>query len=226
MKKLAIALSITLTLAFTPSAQAVPPFLAVAPDHNFGYVRTLFKHWTDVLHDGCTTRKEVLMMEARVDPVKSSNCYLSGGQWIDPYSGNLITSSRSLDIDHLVPLAEVWRSGGYAWTPQEREYYANDVFDYRTLIAVSASLNRQKSDNDIANWQPPGGYMSGCEYTKEWIAVKLRYSLSVDPAENTYLQSQIKACKITDIKVEILSGFGNPSAPKVNLKKKVVKKKP
>ena len=225
MKKLAIACCISLILATTPSAHAVPPTLAVAADHNTGYARSLFKHWTDVLHDGCTTRKEVLLQEAVTPPNKSANCYLSGGQWIDPYSGNKITQYSKTDIDHLVPLAEVWRSGGYAWTATEREYYANDIFDYRTLIAVSPSLNREKSDQDIANWQPPGGYMAGCQYVKDWIAVKLRYTLSVDPAENSYLQTQIKACKITDIKVQVLPGFGNPSAPKVNLKKKVVKKK-
>ena len=225
MKKIAVALSLTLTLVFTPSANAVPPTLAVAPDHNFGYARSLFKLWTDVLHDGCTARKEVLLQEAVVAPNKSANCFITGGEWIDPYSGNRITQYSKIDIDHLVPLAEVWRSGGYAWTPQEREYYANDVFDYRTLIAVSPSLNREKSDQDIAQWQPPGGYMAGCNYVKDWIAVKLRYSLSVDSAENTYLQTQIKACKISDIKVEVLKGFGNPSAPKINLKKKVVKKK-
>ena len=224
MKRLAIALCISLTLAFTPSANAVPPTLTVAPDREYGYNRSLFKHWINVLNDGCDTRKEVLIMEAVTDPIKTGNCTLVGGSWVDPYSGREITNPRQLDIDHLVPLAEVWRSGGYSWTPQEREFYANDVFDYRTLVAVSASLNRQKSDFDIANWRPPGGYMAGCEYVKEWIAVKLRFSLSVDPAENTYLQSQIKSCKITDIKVEVLKGFGNPAALKASIKKKVVKK--
>ena len=67
--------------------------------------------------------------------------------------------------------------------------------------------------------------MAGCNYVKDWIAVKLRYSLTVDPAENVYLQTQIKACKITDIKVSVLPGFGNPAAPKVNLKKKSLIKK-
>ena len=67
--------------------------------------------------------------------------------------------------------------------------------------------------------------MAGCEYVKEWIAVKLRFSLSVDPQENAYLQTQIKTCKITDIQVKALPGFGNPTAPKVNLKKKAVVKK-
>jgi hypothetical protein len=224
MKKLAIALSISLTLALTPSAQAYPPTLAVAPDHIGGYLRALFPTWKDVLHDGCTARKEVLLQEAVVAPKIGSGCYLIGGEWIDPYSGKRMTRYSEVQIDHLVPLAEVWRSGGYAWTPAEREYYANDIFNHQTLIAVSGSLNEQKSDSDIAHWQPPGGYMAGCNYVKDWIEVKMRYSLSVDPVENTYLQSAIKSCKITDINVTPLPGFGNPSAPKVSLKKKVIKK--
>ena len=224
MRKLALLLSLTITFAFTPSAHAIPPTLSVAPDHIGGYQRALFSTWLDVLHDGCTARKEVLIQEAVIAPSKGAGCYLTGGEWIDPYSGNKMTKYSSVQIDHLVPLAEVWRSGGYAWTAAERAYYANDIFDPRTLIAVSGRLNEQKSDSDIANWQPPGGYMAGCQYVKDWIAVKLRYSLSVDPVENTYLQAQIKECKITDIKVTPLQGFGNPSAPKVNLKKKVVKK--
>jgi hypothetical protein len=220
MKKLAVSLSITLAITFTPSAYAVSPTLPVAPDHIGGYQRALFPTWKDVLHDGCTARKEVLIAEAVVPPKIGSGCFLIGGEWIDPYSGRTLTKYSQVQIDHLVPLAEVWRSGGYAWTAAEREYYANDIYDPRTLIAVSGSLNEQKSDSDIANWQPPGGYMAGCNYVKDWIAVKLRYSLTVDPAENAYLQTQIKACKITDIKVNILPGFGNPAAPKINLKKK------
>ena len=225
MRKVAILLALILTATFAPTANAIPPILPVAPDHIGGYQRSLFPTWLDVLHDGCTARKEVLMQEAVIAPKKEANCFLAGGEWIDPYSGNKLTKYSQVQIDHLVPLAEVWRSGGYAWSAQERAYYANDIFDHRTLIAVSGRLNVQKSDSDIANWQPPGGYMAGCQYVKDWIAVKLRYSLSVDPYENAYLQNQIKACKITDIQVAVLSGFGNPSAPKVNLKKKANTKK-
>jgi len=146
MKKLAITLTIALTLAAIPSAKAIPPILAVAPDHIGGYQRALFPTWKDVLHDGCTARKEVLMQEAVIAPKGGSGCYLIGGEWIDPYSGKKLTKYNQVQIDHLVPLAEVWRSGGYSWTATEREYYANDIFDHRTLIAVSGTLNEQKSD--------------------------------------------------------------------------------
>jgi hypothetical protein len=225
MKRLSIALIVALLISNLPSASAVAPILPVTADRTTGYARSLFKHWTDVLHDGCTARKEVLLQEAITPPKVSANCFITGGVWIDPYSGNKITQYSKIDIDHLVPLAEAWRSGAYAWSAAEREFYANDIADYRTLVAVSPHLNREKSDQDISQWQPTGGYMAGCEYVKEWIAVKLRFSLSVDPQESAYLQTQIKACKITDIQVKVLPGFGNPAAPRVNLKKKSVVKK-
>ncbi|MFF7551180.1 DUF1524 domain-containing protein [Streptomyces canus] len=62
--------------------------------------------------------------------------------------------ARALDIDHLVPLAEAWESGASTWTAKERETYANDLDDPRALIAVSATSNRSKPDQDPATWTP------------------------------------------------------------------------
>jgi hypothetical protein len=57
-------------------------------------------------------------------------------------------------IDHVVPLAEAWRSGAAAWNADQRERFANDLVDPQ-LIAVSASSNRSKGDQDPAEWKPP-----------------------------------------------------------------------
>jgi hypothetical protein len=50
----------------------------------------------------------------------------------------------------LVPLAESWDSGASQWTAKEREAYANDLGDDRSLIAVTAATNRSKADQDPA----------------------------------------------------------------------------
>ena len=42
-----------------------------------------------------------------------------------------------------------------------------------TLIAVSATSNRSKGDQDPVSWQPPAaGYR--CTYATDWIALKTR----------------------------------------------------
>lgn len=67
---------------------------------------------------------------------------MTGGEWYSPYDDRHITGAPGVDIDHLVPLAEAWDSGAYAWTAKEREAYAYDLGDARALIAVSAASNR------------------------------------------------------------------------------------
>ena len=94
-------------------AQGASLSLVTAPDYESGYNRSAFRHWIDADKDGCNTRAEVLIEEAIVKPKVGKNCALSGGKWRSQYDKLVTTNSGALDIDHLVPLAEAWRSG--AW---------------------------------------------------------------------------------------------------------------
>lgn len=108
--------------------------------------------------------------------------------------------ARRAVIDHLVPLAESWDSGASTWTPAERQAYANDLDDPRALLAVSATSNRCKADQDPTTWQPPAeGYR--WTYATDWIAIKTRWGLTVDPAEQTALTSVLDGCPDTVIEV-------------------------
>ncbi|WP_375545645.1 GmrSD restriction endonuclease domain-containing protein [Janibacter hoylei] len=49
------------------------------------------------------------------------------GDWYSEYDGASFTDGSDLDIDHVVPLAEAWRSGADSWSAQEREDFANDL---------------------------------------------------------------------------------------------------
>ena len=125
----------------------------------------------------------------------AKGCRVVAGQWEDPYTGRVFTNPRSLDIDHFIPLAEVHRSGGHAWTPAERRRYANDLSNPDTLIAVWKSANRSKGDRDPAYWLPPNQAYR-CEYLKTWVALKRHWRLVADPVEARFLAAS--ACPSTE----------------------------
>ncbi|MFB8084995.1 HNH endonuclease family protein [Streptomyces sp. NPDC055992] len=178
-----------LTLPLADALRALP----VADEERAGYERTKFKHWVDADKDGCNTRNEVLLAEAVVAPEQGARCKLSGGQWYSPYSNTYVDNPSGLDIDHLVPLAESWDSGASAWTPAEREAYANDLDEDRSLIAVTAATNRSKADQDPAQWMPP--YQPyHCQYLTDWIATKLRWQLTIDNTERNTLTQATTTC--------------------------------
>ncbi len=77
-------------------------------------------------------------------------------------------------------------SGARTWTASRRRDYANDLGDSRTLVGVTASVNRSRGDQDVAEWTPP---INDCRYIQDWVAAKIRWSLSQDSAEKSALQS-------------------------------------
>jgi hypothetical protein len=172
--------------------------LPVAAESRTGYDRDLFNHWVDADGDGCDTRDEVLISEADDDPTVGSGCSLSGGRWYSYYDGVSQTSASDLDIDHMVPLAEAWDSGASGWSAATREAYANDLGDHRSLVGVTAGENRAKGDQDVAEWLPA---QQQCRYLAEFVAVKLRWRLTVDSAEKSAMTSLASSCSNTTITV-------------------------
>ncbi len=186
----------TVTLPVQDALHALP----IQEESRAGYERSKFRHWNDADRDGCNTRMEVLIVEAVNAPDQGANCVLTGGSWYSPYDDASFDSARKLDVDHLVPLAEAWDSGASGWSAKGREAYANDLDDARALIAVSASSNRSKSDQDPSTWLPPfEGYR--CQYVTDWVADKTRYQLAIDPAEEAALSEALTRCP--DVLIEV-----------------------
>ncbi|MFE5191707.1 HNH endonuclease family protein [Streptomyces sp. NPDC056628] len=177
-----------------PLADAVAG-LPVAIESRDGYDRSKFRHWNtgDDPTDGCNTRAEVLLHEAIEPPTVGAGCRLTGGSWYSYYDTTMVTAAGSLDIDHMVPLAEAWDSGASAWTPQRREAYANDQGAEASLVAVTARSNRSKADQDPAQWLPPATQVH-CRYAAEWVGTKLRWALAVDDTELAALQDAAADC--------------------------------
>lgn len=209
VKLVFVFLSISLTAtSFINPASSNEIQLVVADDKASGYSRSAFKHWIDVDKDGCNTRAEVLIEEAIVKPKVGPKCKLTGGNWLSAYDGKTVTNSSLLDVDHMVPLAEAWRSGAWKWTFAERQAFANDLDNSEALIAVTLSTNRSKSDRDPALWMPT---KDKCTYTANWISIKTKYSLTIDSKESVKLSSLVTECGLQD--GEISTPIPVPSEP-------------
>jgi hypothetical protein len=162
-----------------------------APQSMAGYSRTHFPHWNQQ-GNGCDTREYVLKRDGKA--VKANQeCRATSGEWLSLYDNKTVTDADKLDIDHMVPLANAWRSGANTWTDDKRSEFANDITRPQ-LFAVSASVNRAKGDQDPSQWKPPyRGYW--CEYAKNWVTVKLHWQLTVTEAEKTALVDMLGTCQ-------------------------------
>jgi hypothetical protein len=154
-----------------------------------GYSRTEFPHWRST-GANCDVRDSVLKRDGT--KVKLSGCNVVAGTWKSLYDGVVITSPTKIDIDHMVPLADAWRSGAAAWTTEKRGDFANDLKDPQ-LVAVSASSNRAKGDQDPSTWKPKAT-SAWCVYAKDWIAVKTAWKLTVTTAEKAALTDMLEKC--------------------------------
>jgi hypothetical protein len=179
-----------------PAVEAALTVLAVrAEDSGDNYTRGAFgQSWADVDRNGCDTRNDILARDL-TDVTKRGRCVVLAGTLTDPYTGAVNAfakaSAGDIEIDHVVSLAEAWRSGANAWTAAQRLTLANDP---RNLLATGRGVNRSKSDDDAADWQPPGGATQGCNYARAVVRVKVTYRLTVDTDERKALAGLLGRC--------------------------------
>ncbi|MYY06650.1 MULTISPECIES: HNH endonuclease family protein [unclassified Streptomyces] len=198
------ALAATTGLLTAPSAQAAMPtpiaastartylsqLTVQAEGSSSGYSRDKFPHW--ITQSGTCNTREVVLKRDGTNVTQDSSCAATSGKWYSEYDGATWTAASDVDIDHMVPLAEAWRSGASSWTNAQRQAYANDLTRPQ-LIAVTDNVNQSKGDKDPAKWMPPRAAYK-CTYVRAWIHVKHYYKLTVDSAEKTALQAALKGC--------------------------------
>ncbi|MEU9123211.1 HNH endonuclease family protein [Streptomyces sp. NPDC048506] len=165
--------------------------LKVAPHGPMtGYNRASFPHWAEQ-GDNCDTRETVL--ERTGTKVRQDKqCRAVSGKWVSAYDDKKFTAASGLDIDHIVPLANAWRSGARSWNTAKRKAFANDL-THPQLLAVSASSNRSKGDQGPDEWQPPSKRY-WCTYGRAWTSIKSTYELSITKAEKKMLTTMLNTC--------------------------------
>ncbi|WP_020405151.1 HNH endonuclease [Hahella ganghwensis] len=159
------------------------------------YRREDWKHWSDLDRDCMNTRHKILKMLTKAPVTLSDNgCNVSTGTWNDPYSGKIYHQASDLDIDHVIPLKWANDHGGYVWSSQQKEVYANDPDN---LLAVDDSLNQQKGAKGPDEWMPPN-HQYRCEYTVQWTKILNKYpDLKMTSKEKRIFARQQVACKIS-----------------------------
>ena len=181
-----------------PSASTIILRISVSPDNTqTPYDRSEWKHWIDADDDCQNARHEVLISEsaAPVEFKDSDECEVTIGRWIGPYTGDVFTDPRDLDIDHMVPLVNAHKSGGYAWNQKRKKEYANDLTYAGHLIAVSASANRSKGGKGPDEWRPPNtDYW--CQYALDWVTIKWEWELTATESEASALSQMLDTCEM------------------------------
>ncbi|KAL5357098.1 hypothetical protein BJX96DRAFT_4067 [Aspergillus floccosus] len=176
-----------------PSAATAQTQLAgltvAAQGSSDGYDRDLFPHW-DSQGNSCDTRDIVLIRDG-TNVKQGSNCAVSG-TWVSPYDGGTWTDPSDVDIDHVVPLSNAWKSGASKWTTAQREKFANDLTNPQ-LLAVTDNVNQAKGDDGPEAWKPPLESYH-CTYARMWVKVKSVYDLTITSAEKSALVSMLDTC--------------------------------
>lgn len=157
--------------------------------------------WSDDVNvefgrNGCNTRDDILRRDLTDLVVRPMTCFAQSGSLVDPYTGASIAfvrgpqTSASVEIDHVVSLADAWYKGARAWDSQRRLDFANDP---RNLLAVSPQANFDKAFRDAASWLPPNAAFR-CEFAARQVEVKTAYGLWVSAKEKAALSELLARC--------------------------------
>ena len=103
-----------------------------------GYTREKFSIWARE-SDHCTARQDVLKRDGKKVVEQANGCQPKSGSWYSAYDGKTVTAVAQATIDHVVPLAEAWRSGADHWSPSQRKAFGNDLKDPQLVIASQRS---------------------------------------------------------------------------------------
>ena len=158
-----------------------------------------------------TRVQEVLISESSIAVTFQSEdrCRVATGLWEGPYTGATVDDPGDLDVDHMVPLENAHRSGGWQWSPERKRQYANFLGYDNHLIATTSGANRSKGSKGPEEWRPPlEDYW--CTYATDWVSIKNEWGLTVSEDEYVALSEMLATCETT---VLLQPAQGTPPSP-------------
>ena len=192
----AVGLNTSRTGSPTEATAELEELEVASPGSMSGYSREEFRHWSKASDFGwdppqasCDAREAALVRDGESVEV-GSGCKVTSGSWYDPYTDQTYSDPQDLDIDHVVPLANAWRSGASAWNDDQRERYANDP---DVLLSVEDNANQEKGYKGPEAWKPPNE-AEWCDYAERWTSIKAKYDLSINEQEKEELEQMLGTC--------------------------------
>lgn len=169
--------------------------VVMGKDHRAGSESEMVDWRTDIDHNGCDTRNDVLRRDLKniVLQAGGDGCIVTSGDLDDDYLGDSYSyelGSSAVEIDHVVSRSNAWQTGGAALSGDALREFASDPLN---LVTVSSDLKRQKDSADAATWLPPNESYQ-CEYVSRQIAVKHKYDLWVTAPEKETMQHVLDTC--------------------------------
>lgn len=148
---------------------------------------------TDHRDNSCmTTRAKVLVRDSQEQVKMNPNgCSVKSGSWYDPSVDRTFTDATFMEIDHFVPLKNVYISGAWKWTPAQRCLYYNYMGNSIHLVPFNRTENRVKSDNTPERYMPPERSYR-CEYLNRWLTVKAIWKIAINPNEAAAIIDHVK----------------------------------
>ena len=172
-----------LTISWSACAQSIPD-----------YDRSDWNHWIDNDGDCLDTRHELLLRESLTSVTfkQNSNCKVAGGLWFGPFLGKFFTESSDLDLDHVIPLKWAHTHGGWRWTAEQKQVFAND---YENLMLVDDGRNQSKGSRGPGEWMPDSSAYH-CMYVFRWGYLIDKYNLSANQTDLAKIVDVDSGCKL------------------------------
>lgn len=159
--------------------------------------------WADLDGDNCNTRNEILARDLSRPTFRpnTNECVVQTGTLAEPYTGTTVEfvrgqgTSELVQIDHVVALADAWRSGAWQWDAWRRLEFANDPLN---LLAVDGQENYDKESSSADQWLPSNEDFH-CQYVARQVAVKSKWNLAVTTDEARTMRQVLESCPETTV---------------------------
>ncbi len=145
--------------------------------------------WADTDGNDCDSKNDAMAAQSFVPVGRDGRCKVTTGRWLS-YDGTYATERVQIEGDHVVPLENAAGHGAGGWDAATRRRFYNDPIEIRI---TSAASNAAKSDSGPERWRPSDASQH-CAYATQWVAVKLKWALSVSAAEKRALVEMLATC--------------------------------